>query len=184
MKKVIFYIIGFIAGHLMLSYLFSFLPLNSESASDLIAIILVTAFAVTLWLDSKIQNRRRKKVIPENVGVRSYIDESNGTIYLYSYDYQTRGGMKWAATSKAITIVQNWDSSAQTIPFPRIKTVNLHQDGQVSRMIITIHETYQHGLVDGSGAFGTETRIKAVDFEIDFHTHDFSIAQKIQEGCI
>ena len=180
MKKAFLYIIGFTAGLIALAYLFSFLPIDIELAAGLILIIFITSLIATLWLNAKIQDKQREKIIPENVGVHSYIDNSNGVIYLYSYDYKTRNGSKWIATSKAVTINLNWDSSVYTIPFSAIKVVNLQQGSPASRIILTINETYQYCPVDGSGAYGTKTKIRAVDFDIYFHTYDLSIAKEIQ----
>ena len=185
MKKTTLYgivISVFVIGIMFLNTFLSFID------DEILIIILVALIIlIVLWnhrktnkhIDSVLQ-----EVIPENVGVKSYIDENTRTIFLRSHDYHTRGGQEWVVTLHAITINQNHNNTSTAIPFSQMHRINLNHENPISGLEIEVLAMRRHD-ASGDGTWGVKNRLEAVSGgQIFFHEHDFNLASTIRDRII
>ena len=152
---------------------------DSETFYILYAISVVS---VVIGLIIRSLNKDANKIIPEHVGAESYID-SNGTIFLRSYNYETASGEEWVVGNNSISMKHNLaPHSVETIPFTTIREVSITNDNQNSifKLAFSILETHSYY----RGGYSVDRTELTFQPPITFKESDYHIAQAIHDRIL
>ena len=146
------------------------------------ALVIVAIIVIVVILIFGVGGRQLKKeqtVIPEKVGQKSYIDRSTGTIYLRSFDYETRGGKEWIVTDNSLTVKQNSSTASQIIPLSKIHTMTLDRKEHFGSLSYEILEKFQRNTGSDSAMTMKDVIEPVASAPIFFPIADIDIAQAI-----
>jgi len=137
-------------------------------------------FAGWAWLTISPKRVEEHLTIPAKVGMRSYIDNNTGTIYLRSHDYHTKFGEEWIVSNSSLTIKKNMGEKSEIIPLSKIQTMRIenNENRDFNRLSFSILGTRSHFVAEGI----FEDRVGAIaKTPITFQNDDIKFAEAICE---
>jgi len=137
----------------------------------ILIVIIFVVFIITGWRSLK----KRQVIIPEKIGSRSYIDEKTGTIFLRSWDYQTKGGEEWVVSKSSITVNRNDSTKSEIFPLAKIHTMEVHRKEPYSILSFEILDIRFYEASEGGG----EHVVPVALAPIFFKNEDIRFAQTI-----
>jgi len=183
-------IIGWILFFPLVPFVVFVLPISDDIAAYISVGLLIAVPLAAAWYKIGRQNKQdeenaialSKTIIPENVGVRSYIDKKTGVIYLRSDNFETRLGLEWIISKNAVSIKKNIDNTTTRTPFTKINKIEF--DSDFNSISFSIVETYRYDIA-GDGSQGTEQGSREIMVGyICFVEADLSVAKAVYDRIV
>jgi uncharacterized membrane protein (DUF485 family) len=145
----------------------------------------IISFILSLFLSNfcieKLESKHLDKVIPENVGLRSYIDTETSEIFLLSDDYHLYREKKWIVYDEdvsTVAIVENFNDKTRGSFHHTSDVNNVKLDSNTNSLSFSIFETYFESKDGGEGPL--VKKITSDELYIFFKDEDFEIAKSVR----